>query len=115
MMEVGRPSVGPMETNIDPRLQEEDSTTGSTEELVKTQVDPKEPSRVVKVGKCLGRELTGKLTKFWRKNQDVFAWTYANMVGIHPNVMCHRLNIAPQEKPVRQKRRELDVDRYKVL
>ena len=34
MMEVGRPSEGPIETNIDPRLQEEESTTGPIEELV---------------------------------------------------------------------------------
>ena len=34
IMEVGRVSVGPMETNIDPRLQEQGSTVGSIEELV---------------------------------------------------------------------------------
>ena len=34
MMEVGRPSVGPMEKNINPHLQEEESTIGPIEELV---------------------------------------------------------------------------------
>ena len=34
MMEVGKVSVRPMETNIDPRLQEEESTTGLIDELV---------------------------------------------------------------------------------
>ena len=37
------------------------------------------------------------------------------MVGIHPEVICHRLNIDPQAKPMRQKRRALDADRYKAL
>ena len=57
MIEVRRQSMGSMETNIDPRLQEEDSTIRPIEELVEIQVDPKEHSRVVKVGKCLGGEL----------------------------------------------------------
>ena len=65
--------MGPMKMNIDPRLQEEDSTTGPIEELVEIQVDPKEPSRVVKVGKCLDGELTEQLAEFLRKNQDMFA------------------------------------------
>ena len=37
------------------------------------------------------------------------------MVGIHPKIMCHQLNIDLQEKPVCQKRRALDADRYKAL
>ena len=37
------------------------------------------------------------------------------MVGIHPKIMSHRLNIDPQTKPVRQKRRTLDADRYRAL
>ena len=83
----------PMETNIDLCLQEEDSTTRPIEELVEIQIDPKEPSKVVKVGKCLGSELTKQFAEFLRKNQDVFACTHVDMVGIHPDVMCHRLNI----------------------
>ena len=47
MMEVGRLSVGPMETNIDPHLQEKKSTSRPIKELVEVRVDPKEPSRVV--------------------------------------------------------------------
>ena len=103
MMEVGRPSVGQMETNIDPSLQEKESTTGPIEELVEVQVDPKGPSRMVKISKCLSNELTEQLVEYLKKNQDVFVWTHANMVGIHLDVMCHRLNIDPQAKPIRQK------------
>ena len=57
MMEVEKVSKGPMETNIDPHLQEEESTTGLIKELIKIQMDPKEPSQVVKVSKCLSNEL----------------------------------------------------------
>ena len=46
-----------METNIDPRLQEDESTTGPVEELVNIQVDPNKPSRVIKICKGLNKEL----------------------------------------------------------
>ena len=66
-------------------------------------MDSKEPSRVMKIDKCLSNELAEQLVEFLRKNQDMFAWTHVNMVGIHPDVMCHWLNIDLHEKPVRQK------------
>ena len=75
MMEVEKVSKGPMETNIDPCLQEEESIVGPIEELVEIRMDPMEPSRVVKVGKGLSGKLTQTLTDFLRENQDVFAWT----------------------------------------
>ena len=37
------------------------------------------------------------------------------MVGIHPKVMCHQLDIDPQAKPVRQKQKKLDANRYKTF
>ena len=89
-----------METNIDPNLQEYESTVGLVEELIEIQVDPNEPSCLVKVSKGLKKELAQQLVKFLSLNQDVFAWTHTDMVGIHPEVMCHQLNIDPQAKPV---------------
>ena len=73
------------------------------EELTEIQVNSNEPSCVVKIGKGLKRELTRQLTEFLSLNQDVFALTHADMVGIHPKVMCHRLNIDLQGKLVHQK------------
>ena len=104
-----------METNIDPHLQEDESTIGLIEELIEVQVNPNEPSRVIKIGKRLQRELAQQLTEFLSQNQDVFTWTHANMVGIHPEIIWHRLNIYPQAKPVHQKQIELDADCYKAL
>ena len=46
-----------METNIDPYLQEYESTTGPVKELTEIQVDPNEPSLVVKIGKGVKKEL----------------------------------------------------------
>ena len=61
MMEVGKPRVGLIETNIDPYLQEEEWTTKPIKELMAVQVDPMEPRRMVKIGKCLSSELAEQL------------------------------------------------------
>ena len=99
-MEVEKISWGPKETNIDPLLQEDESTVGLVEELTKIQVDPNEPSHVIEIGKGLKDELAQQFTEFLSLNQDVLAWTHVDMVGIHPEVKCHRLNIDPQVKPM---------------
>ena len=104
-----------METNIDPPLQEDESTTGLVEELVNIQVDPNEPSRVIKIDNRLKKELTQQLIEFLCHNQNMFAWMHAGMVGIHPKIMCHYLNIDPQAKPVRQNWKALDANHYKAL
>ena len=72
-MEGEKTSKGPMETNIKARLQKEESTTGLIEELIEVQVDPSEPSRVIKIGKGLKGELGQQLMEFLCQNQDVFA------------------------------------------
>ena len=57
MMVVERTSKGLMEKNIDPGLEEDESTAGPVEELFDIQVDPNEPSRVITLGKWLNKEL----------------------------------------------------------
>ena len=104
-----------METNINHRLQEEESTTGPIEDLIEIQVDPSEPSRVVKIDKGLQEKPAQQLTEFLPQNQDVFAWMHSDKVGIHPEIICQWLNIDPQAKLVGQKWRVLDVDCYKAL
>ena len=37
------------------------------------------------------------------------------MEGIDPTIMCHRLNLDSEKKPVKQKRRAMDVERYQAL
>ena len=76
-------------------------------------MDPNEPSLVVKIGKGLNEELAQQFTEFLTLNQEVLTWAHADMMGIHPEVMCHRLNIDMQMQLVSQKRRELDTDHYK--
>ena len=89
-----------METNIDPRLQEDESTMVPVEQLTKIKVDHNEPSYVVKIGKGLKKELAQQLTEFLSLNQDVFTRIHTDIVRIHPEVLCHKLSVDQQAKPV---------------
>ena len=60
-MEVEKTCTGPMETNIDPRLQKNELITEPIEYLIEVQVDPSKPNCVVKIGKG---ELAKQLTEF---------------------------------------------------
>ena len=50
-----------------------------------------------------------------RANLDIFSWRHEDMVGIHPDVMCHRLKTNLDKKPVRQKMWAMDLERYNML
>ena len=56
-IEVEKISRGSTETNINPRLQEDESIACLVEKLTKIQVDSNEPSRVVKIDERLKKEL----------------------------------------------------------
>ena len=78
-------------------------------------MDDKEPTKVLKLGKNLSKELREVISTFFKVNLDVFAWTHSNMEGIDPKVMCHRLNLNLDKKPVRQNRCAMDAERYQAL
>ncbi|KAL5555088.1 hypothetical protein UlMin_037324 [Ulmus minor] len=52
---------------------------------------------------------------FLREHRDIFAWSHEDMPGIDPNVIVHRLNIDPNFKPIKQKRRTFNAKRYMAI
>ena len=67
------------------------------------------------IGSKLTEDLKSLLTQFLRQNRDVFAWKQADMGGIDPTVITHRLNTSPSFKPVKQKRRSFAPERQKAI
>jgi len=58
-------------------------------------------------GFALPQEIKEKLVAvafLWR-NRDVFAWSNENILGIDPLVIVHKLNVDPNHKLVKQRRR----------
>ncbi|CAL2247008.1 unnamed protein product [Prunus armeniaca] len=73
------------------------------------------PDRQVRISTSLSQELRSDLVTFLRLNSEVFAWSYNDMPGISPDVMSHRLSINPAVRPVRQKHRAYDLERYETM
>ena len=104
-----------MSEDLDPRQLEDEVNTGPVEGLVEIAISEQEPTRMLKLGENLSCQLKEELTHFLMANLNVFAWTHEDMVGIHLDVMSHWLNINPDFKPILQKRRAIDLERYKAL
>ncbi|KAK3006484.1 hypothetical protein RJ639_016085 [Escallonia herrerae] len=56
-----------------------------------------------------------ELVKLLRTYVDVFAWTTADMPGIDPEIITHRLNADPSKKPVKQKKRTFGPERQEKI
>ncbi|CAL8137246.1 unnamed protein product [Prunus armeniaca] len=82
------------------------------EESATQQAEPVEDLQLVT---SLSQELRSDLIAFLCLNSEVFAWSYNDMSGISPDVISHRLSINPAVRPVRQKRRAYDPERYEAM
>ena len=67
------------------------------------------------IGSKLTEDLKSPLTQFLRQNRDVFAWKQADMGGIDPTIITHRLNTSPSFKPVKQKRWSFTPEKQKAI
>ena len=70
---------------------------------------------MVKIGTTLSPPIRLALIYFLQENIEVFAWSYEDMTGIYPDIICHRLSIDPKTKPVRQKRKSYDAEWYEAM
>ena len=85
-----------------------------SEELEPISLDD-DPKHLAYIGSKLAEDLKSLLTQFLRQNRDVFSWKQADMGGIDPTVITHRLNTSPSFKPVKQKRRSFTPERQKSI
>ena len=84
-----------------------------SEELEPVSLDD-DPENLAYIGSKLAGDLKSLLTQFLRQNRDVFAWKQADMGGIDPTVITHRLNTSPSFKSVKKKRRSFAPERQKA-
>ena len=85
-----------------------------SEELEPVSLDD-DPEHLAYIGFKLAEDLKGLLTQFLRHNKDVFAWKQADMGGIDPTVITHRLNASSSFKSVKQKQRSFAPERQKAI
>ncbi|CAL8994500.1 unnamed protein product [Prunus brigantina] len=99
----------------DPREESPTPLAQPAEELETIVLNEEHPDRCVMIGTALDPNLRGLFIDFLRQHAEVFAWSYDDMPGISPDVICHKLSISPTCKPVRQKRRSYDAERYEAM
>ncbi|KAM2015174.1 hypothetical protein ACFX16_045732 [Malus domestica] len=99
----------------DPRDDSFTQQAQPAEELENVSISKDHPNRMVKIGTTLSPPLRLSLISFLQENAEVFAWSYKDMPGISPDIICHHLSIDPKTKPVKQKRRSYDVERYEAM
>ena len=85
-----------------------------SEELEPVLLDDN-PEHLAYIRSKLAEDLRSLLTHFLKQNKDVFAWKQADMEGIDPAIITHRLNVSPSFKPVKQKRRSFASERQKAI
>ena len=84
------------------------------EELEPVLLDD-DPEHLAYIGSKLAENLKNLLIHFLRQNKDVFAWKQADIGGIDPTVITHRMNVSPSFKPIKQKRRSFAPERQKAI
>ncbi|XP_075674851.1 uncharacterized protein LOC142644050 [Castanea sativa] len=81
------------------------------EELVEVDLNDREESKKpVKISKGLSEEEREKLVALLREYNDVFAWSYQEMLDLSPNMVTHKLKVDPNVKPVKQPPRKYRLD-----
>ena len=83
-------------------------------ELESVSLD-EDPEHLAYIISKLTKDLRNSLTNFLRQNKDVFAWKQADMRGIDPTVITHRLNVSMSCKLIKQKRRSFAPERQKAI
>jgi len=72
-------------------------------------------SRITRIGTQVDPLVHKELALFLKNNQDVFAWTHEDILGINPSVMVHKLNMSSSFLPVRQKKRVFTQEKDKAI
>ena len=91
-----------------------------SEELEPIQLGEQQ-EHLVYIRSKLAKDVRGFLIHFLKQNMEVFAWKQADMGGIDPVLITHRLNISPSFKPVKQgaspqkRQKAVDEDVNKLL
>ena len=82
-------------------IEEQQTIAESVEELEEVTLDKSRPERTTRMGTLASQPIRQTLAVFLKTNQDVFAWSHEDMLGIDPSVIVHRLNVNPTSSPIR--------------
>ena len=97
-------SLGPEAKHQTMKINEGHKLVEPTEELEVIALDDDEPSKTTSIRTKMDRTIREAMINFLKSNLDVFAWMHDDMPGIDPATICHKLNVNPSIRPIKQKR-----------
>lgn len=86
--------------------QESNPIPPTEDEVREHNLGTAENPRPIFLSALLGEEERAEYMRLLQEFSDVFAWSYAEMPGLDPEVAMHRLNIREDAKPVKQPQRK---------
>jgi hypothetical protein len=84
------------------------------EKMKEVPLSKEVPDKFVKIGSLLSEAEQLDLLSCLQKNKEVFAWTPEDLPGINQDIAVHRLAIAPNAKPVAQKKRSMSYEKMQA-
>ena len=103
--------ITPRESGIARAVIASDRRPHPAEGWVETEIQGKK----FKLGGPLSEDTRRQIVGVIERHLDAFAWSASNMPGIDPDFLCHRLEMDPQVRPVRQRRRKFNEERRQVI
>ncbi|KAH7834736.1 hypothetical protein Vadar_019075 [Vaccinium darrowii] len=80
------------------------------EEVISINLKNENNPHMVQIGSGLTPEEFKAHSDLLKEFEDVFAWSHADMPGIDPEIVEHRIPLYPDAKPVKQKLRKMRPD-----
>lgn len=74
-----------------------------------------DPTKITGVGALLPKDAQDNFKAFLQKNVDVFAQSHKDVPSIDSHVIAHQLNIDLKHRPVKQKWRAFNSERYEAI
>lgn len=68
-----------------------------------------------KIASDLDSDVKAEVIDCLRRNVGIFAWSSAELTGIQPAVVEHKLNIMPGTRLVKQKKRHFGLEKDKII
>nr|POF25448.1 transposon ty3-i gag-pol polyprotein [Quercus suber] len=94
-------------------IEEKEEEKMETLEMI--ELAEEKANKTIKIGTTLSPEMKKKLVQLLKENLDIFAWSHEDMPGISPDVIQHKLNVDPEKKPIKQRRRVFALERDRAI
>jgi hypothetical protein len=83
-------------------------------DLRRVALDRRVPDTTVCIGTEMSPEEQVELLQFFNKNNDVFAWSTSDLVGVSREVIEHKLQVNPHVKPKKQKLHKMSEEKVEA-